>query len=187
MTTDFNQTLSVLLPEVYRSDDMLVFLGVIAPTLNDIRDLITSLPDLRSIDQCPAKYLVYLERELGLPDSGTLDEGKRRRAIAMAVERYRRRCSLSGIQQDAIRAGLDKTVTETWRSTIRLGIRATLNRTFLPGKTYNYGVCFVADGLSAEHRPAGFRFIQVIRQTHGQRLTPVSASVCFNFWESVSI
>jgi phage tail-like protein len=166
----FADRLLSLLPDLYRvadtSGDLRALLAIIGPTLDELHARIAGLPDLASVERCPAEFLPYLAGLVGAAYDPTADAGPQRQAIREAVERYRRLGALSVLQRDLADAGWQGEIIESHRRVLRLGTHARLGRQALPGPRYNrgiYGVTGVGEAdvtlhaILDHHRPAGTR------------------------------
>jgi phage tail-like protein len=166
----FAERLLALLPDLHRiadtPGDLRALLAIIGPTLDELHAHIGDLPDLASVERCPAEFLPYLAGLVGVAYDPTADAGPQRQAIREAMERYRRVGALSALQRDLAEAGWQGEVIESHRRVLRLGTRAELGRQALPGPRYNrgiYGVTGIAGSDTAlhtiidRHHPAGTR------------------------------
>jgi len=175
----FEEKLWKLLPSIYRerdeTGDLAAFLRVPAPTLDSLKDLADRFPEIFGVDGCEPRYLRLLADLVGHPFDPFVPVDRERRAIREVVERYRRKATIPAIRRDFVLLGWHGQIDETFRQALRLGQRARLNRSRLPGRIYGFGVYRVTneDGpeLGGElrsalrfHHPAGTRvfFVDVL-------------------------
>jgi phage tail-like protein len=168
----FSQKLWDLLPPIYRerdeTGDLAAFLKVPAPTLDDLKDLADRFPEIFDVDGCEPRFLPLLARLVGHDFDPLVDPRHERRAIREAVERYRRKGTIPAIRRSLVAVGWQGEIEETFRKALRIGQRARLNDSRLPGLIYGFGVWRVrsrdslglAPTLRARlpfHHPAGTR------------------------------
>ena len=163
----FARNLMDLLPPLYRiadeSGDLQAFLNVVAPTLDELKDLIDRFPGVFDVDRCEERYLPLLAGLVGLAFDATADPQTQRRRLKEAIAYYQRRGSIPAIGRALTDVGWTGELEETFRQTLRLGSRSVLNRAKIPGLIYSLGVYRVGclnqtSGLRQaliDHHPAG--------------------------------
>lgn len=174
----FGTKLWSLLPEVYREQDngdLDALLRLIAELFDVHKGAIDAMPQKWSLERCPAEFLPRLAATLGWPWDPKRDTELQRREIGEAVETYRKKGTIPALLRALEAVGWRGSVEETFRDTIRLVRRSTLNQHRLAGTVFNNGVCRLdsetfpleTKSVSGFHAPAGVRtfYFQHTRST----------------------
>lgn len=163
----FADRMLALLPEVYAesdaSGDQRAFLAVVGPTLDELKGRIDGIPELTSPAGCPPDFLGYLVSLIGAEYDPTASPAPQRQRIQEAIERYRRRGTVSGFAHELRQLGWGGQIVETFRSVMRLNHRSKLNHQKLPGRRHNHGIYGITEPLVTDefrntairHQPAG--------------------------------
>jgi len=171
----FEEKLLDLLPPIYRerdtSGDLRAFLAVPATTLDELKELIDSLPDIWDVDACDPRFLPLLASIVGYRFDSMHDPDTQRREIREIVEQYRRKGSVPAIRRALINIGWQGEIEETFRSALRLNRRALITRAKLPGELYSLGV----------YRIESRNIVPVIRETLAPQ-HPAGTRVFFLQW-----
>lgn len=165
----FEEKLLDLLPPIYRerdtSGDLQAFLAVPATTLDELKELIDSLPDIWDVDACDPRFLPLLASIVGYRFDSMHDPDTQRREIREIVEQYRRKGSVPAVRRALVNVGWQGEIEETFRSALRLNRRSVITRVKLPGELYSLGVYriesrnivpVIRETLAPQH-PAGTR------------------------------
>ncbi len=171
MASYFETKLLELLPALYRQDesgDLSVFLRLIAPTLDGLKDDLDRFPSIVNVDGCDEKYLALLARLLGRDYDGRDGILRQRRLIKETVPYYRRKSTPAAIVRDLESLGWRGRFVEGFPRTMRLGISSRLNSSRPAGRLYNDGTAVIhcdnyVDIYAVRralkfHQPAGTRF-----------------------------
>ncbi len=165
----FEDKLLDLLPPIYRecdtNGDLRAFLAIPAATLDEIKDLIDTLPDIWDVDACDPRFLPMLSAIVGFSFDPTHDPDVQRREIREIVEQYRRKATTPAIRRALVNVGWKGEIEETFRSALRLNKRSIVSRAKLPGLIHSLGVYQVecrnlvpgVRGALVEHHPAGMK------------------------------
>lgn len=165
----FEDKLLDLLPPIYQeqdtSADLRAFLAIPAVTLDEIKGLIDTLPDIWNVDAYDSRFLPLLSEIVGYHYDPTKDPDMQRREIREAVEQYRRKGSIPAIRRSLINIDWQGEIEETFQSALRLNKRSKVGSAKLPGHIYSLGVYRIEnknivqkirDALAPQH-PAGMR------------------------------
>lgn len=140
----FEEKLLDLLPPIYRerdtSGDLQAFLAIPATTLDELKELIDSLPDIWDVDACDPRFLPLLASIVGYRFDSMHDPDTQRREIREIVEQYRRKGSVPAIRCALVNVGWRGEIEETFRSALRLNRRSVITHAKLPGELYSLGV-----------------------------------------------
>ena len=171
----FEDKLLDLLPPIYRErdtdGDMRAFLAIPATTLDEVKSLIDTLPDIWNVDACDPRFLPLLSEIVGYSFDPTRDPDTQRREIREIIEQYRRKGSIPAIRRALINVGWQGEIEETFRSALRLNRRSVIARAKLPGELYSLGV----------YRIESRNIVPVIRQTLAPQ-HPAGTRVFFLQW-----
>lgn len=131
MPTPFADTLYEKLPAIYRLEDKTTFLKrfleLFGDVLDGLEDTVYGFHHQLNALRCDEKFLPWLASWVAL----TLDEGwdteKRRALIGRAIQLYRRRGTIPGIQEFVeVYTGLKPDIKEEFGQGWRVGLRSTL-------------------------------------------------------------
>lgn len=171
MSDWFKKNLLAMLPEVYSASDtngdLLAYLTPKAEALDSLKSKIEGFPTAFDPENCPPQFLRLLGNTIGLNCLND-DDLPTRREVMEAIELYRRKGTLPGIERDiTIKHNWRGVLEETFTGALRLNsTRANLNQQKIPGHIYSFGVwriiChdFYPDLRETLdwHRPAGSKY-----------------------------
>lgn len=123
-----------------RQGDLRAFLRILGPTFDDLKERIDHLPELVDPDRCPAQFLPHLGALVGFEPPEDMPTPMVRKRLKLAVETYRRLGTMPSLDFDLRVAGIEGEGQETYPFALRLGFRARLGATKLPGRVYGLGV-----------------------------------------------
>ncbi|CAM2070204.1 Phage tail protein (Tail_P2_I) [Sulfidibacter corallicola] len=156
-----------LLPELYRTadvnGDLARFLSLPELELNGLAASADRLPSLIDLDHIDPRFLDLLASLSGIRLNPGWDLDLQRLTIRDAVPNFRRRATLPALIRDLTLAGWAGDITETFRDTHRLNLRAAINQAKLAGRINSLGVFRVRSDTQIDkvrdiiepHHPAG--------------------------------
>lgn len=165
----FSEHLSDLVPSLYlqgkESEDLKTFLKLPLGELDRFKELTDSFPDLFDVEKANPLTLALLAQSVGVEFNGQSPPETERRKIKEAVPRYRRKGTLPALERDLRALGWEGYIDESFQETLRLNLRALLNKSRLTGQLSGHGVYRihsfnVVPGLreiQKFHHPAGTR------------------------------
>lgn len=164
-----------LLPPLYAerdtTGDLRAFLAIPAKSLDELKSLIDSLPDIWNVDACGPRFLPLLAAIVGYSFDSTRDPDTQRREIREIVEQYRRKGTIPAIRRALVNVGWRGEIEETFRGALRLNKRSAIAHAKLPGELYSLGV----------YRIESRNIVPVIRETLAPQ-HPAGTRVFFLQW-----